>query len=411
MLNTTYEAIVVGARVAGAPTAMLLARKGYRVLLVDKAAFPSDTISTHNLTLAAMASLKRWGLYETIAATDCPPVDRVLFDIEGLVLEGWDGPFEGIERMYNVRRTELDHILVTAAQEAGADVRQGFSVDELIIEDGVCRGIRGRSRNGEMLIARAPIVVGADGRHSRVAAAMGAAEYNTAPSKTFTYYSYYTGLDTQGRMEFYDRGGATIVAQPTSGNLAMVAVIQPIALFKQCRANVEAEIDAVLRRAPEFHARLQAATRVERMLGSADVPTGMRVPYGPGFALVGDAGVHVDPTMGQGITNAFRDAELLAEAIDTGLRGEKPMDEALAAFHQARDEAVLPMFELINEMISGEPPSEEFIAVLEALPGNQRQVDRFIGVMLGTVPVADFYSEENMVSIIEEASSQQRAAA
>ena len=411
MLTTTYDVIVVGARVAGAPTAMLLARKGHRVLLVDKATFPSDTISTHNLTLAAMASLKRWGLYDTIAASDCPPVDRVLFDIEGLILEGWDGPFEGIEKMYNVRRSALDEILVRAAEEAGVDVRQGFNVDELIIEDGVCRGIRGRSRNGEALVARASIVVGADGRHSRVAAAMGAAEYNTAPSKTFTYYSYYAGLDMKGRMEFYDREGATIVAQPTSGNLAMVAVIQPIALFKQCRANIEAGLDAVLQRAPEFYTRLQAATRVERMLGSADVPTGMRVPYGPGYALVGDAGVHVDPTMGQGITNAFRDADLLADAIDSGLRGEQPMEEALAAFHQARDEAVLPMFELINEMISGEPPSEEFIAVLEALPGNKRQVNRFIGVMLGTVPVADFYSEANLTSIVEEASSQERAAA
>lgn len=411
MLATTYDAIVVGARVAGAPTAMLLARKGYRVLLVDRATFPSDTISTHNLTLAAMASLKRWGLYETIASGDCPPVDRVLFDIEGLVLEGWDGPFEGIEKMYNVRRSTLDDVLVGAAAEAGAEVRQGFSVDELIIEDGACRGIRGRSRDGEALVARAPIVVGADGRHSRVAAAMGAAEYNTAPSKTFTYYSYYTGLETNGRMEFYDRDGGTIIAQPTSGNTTMVAVIQPIARFKDFRADIDGSFDAVIRLAPEFHARLQAATQVDRFLGSADVPTGMRVPYGPGFALVGDAGVHIDPTMGQGITNAFRDAELLAEAIDTGLRGEKPMDEVLAAFHQARDEAVLPMFELINEMISGEPPSEDFIAVLEALPGNQRQVDRFIGVMLGTVRVGDFYSEENMASIIEEASSQQPAAA
>ncbi len=399
----TYDTIVVGARVAGAPTAMLLARKGHRVLLVDKATFPSDTVSTHNLTLASMASLQRWGLYDTIAESDCPPVDTVLFDIEGLILEGWGGPFEGINLMYNVRRSALDDILVRAAVEAGADVRQGFTVDELIIEDGVCCGIRGHGRDGEGTEARAPIVVGADGRHSRIAAAMGTEEYRTAPSKTFTYYSHYSGLDMGGRMEFYDREGMTIIAQPTSGNQTMVAVIQPIARFKDFRKDIEGNFERALSTAPEFHARLKAASQVDRFLGSADVPTGMRVPFGPGFALVGDAGVHVDPTMGQGITNAFRDAELLADAIDDGLRGERPMQEALAGFHEARDEAVLPMFEMIGEMISGEPPSEEFIAVLEALPGNQRQIDRFIGVMLGTVRVEDFYSEENLASIVEEA--------
>lgn len=405
MLHLTYDSIVIGARVAGSPTAMLLARKGHRVLLVDRATFPSDTISTHNLTLAAMNSLHRWGLYDAIATTDCPPVNRVVFDLDGLILEGWPGPLDGIDLLYNVRRDVLDDVLVRAAEDAGADVYQGFSVDELVVENGVCLGIRGRTQSGEEVEARARIVVGADGRHSRVAATMGAEEYRHVPASTFTYYTYYAGLDMGGRMEFMDReGGLTIIAQPTSGGNTMVAVIQPAAGFKQFRTDIETNFHRALEAAPGFHSRLRQATRVDRFMGSVDVPNGVRVPYGPGFALVGDAGLHVDPTMGQGVTNAFRDAELLAEAIDRGLQGTTPMQEALAGYHEARDAAAMPMFEMICDMISGAPPAEEFVAVLEALPGNQQQIDNFIGVMLGTVRVEDFFSPENLASIVEAAS-------
>jgi flavin-dependent dehydrogenase len=407
----TYDAIVIGARVAGASTAMLLARKGHHVLLVDKAEFPSDTVSTHNLTLAAMASLKRWGLYDTIASGDCPAVDRVVFDMDGLVLEGWSGPFEGINAMYNVRRTVLDQLLIEAACEGGVDFRPGFRVQDLIVEDGLCSGIRGHDRAGDGLEARAPIVVGADGRHSKVAARMGSREYRHMPASTFTYYSYFSGLPMNGRMEFYDREGQTIVAQPTSRGLTMVATIRPAAGFKHFRADIEGNFLRGLEAAPAFAERVRRATREEPFAGSVDVPNTMRVPYGPGFALVGDAGLHVDPTMGQGITNAFRDAELLADAIDAGLRGEKDLSVALAAYHEARDAAVTPMFELICEMISGEPPSEEFITVLGCLPGNQTRIDQFIGVMLGTVPVADFYSPENLAAIVAEAQTPGRAAA
>jgi len=389
---------------------MLLARKGYRVLLVDKATFPSDTVSTHNLTLAAMDSLQRWGLYDTIAATDCPPVNRLRFDLNGLVIDGWSGPLNGIERMYNVRRNVLDEILLEAAVAAGAYARQGFTVDEVIVEDGVCGGIRGHARSGELVEARAPIVVGADGKHSRVAAAMNAAEYMQVPASTFTYYSYYSDLDLRGQMELMDRGETTIVAQPTSGDRVLIAVMGPAAKFKEFRSDVEGNFERALATVPEFHERVKAATREERFIGAVDVPNAVRVPYGPGFALVGDAGLHVDPMLGQGITNAFRDADLLAEAIDRGLRGEAPMQVALKDFHEARDAAALPMYELICSIVTGEASPPEVDAAMAALPGNQLHIDRFIGVMLGTVRVEDFYSPESLAAIVADAQVLQAAA-
>jgi flavin-dependent dehydrogenase len=399
----TYDAIVVGARVAGAPTAMLLARRGYHVLLVDRATFPSDTVSTHNLTLAAMASLQRWGLYEEALATGCPPVNRLRFDLNGLVLEGWDGPLEGVNQMVNLRRSVLDDILVRAAKDAGADVREGFSVDELIIENGICRGIRGRDAGGKAVEARATIVIGADGRHSRIAATMGVDEYLYKAPSTFTYYTYFRGLEMDGRMELYDREVTTIVVQPTTDGLTMVAVMQPIAGFREFRADIEANYDRAIALVPELHDRIATATRAERFYGSVDVPNGVRVPYGPGFALVGDAGLHHDPMLGQGITNAFTSVELLVPALDRGLRGDVPMDEALREYHEARDAAILPMFDLICGFISYEPMPPEVEAAFGALPGNQRQIDRFVGVSLGTVRVEDFFSPESLASIVEEA--------
>jgi flavin-dependent dehydrogenase len=310
--------------------------------------------------------------------------------------------------MYNVRRSVLDNLLVEAAVEAGVEFRPGCSVDEIIVEGSVCRGIRGHVIGGEWFEARAPIVVGADGRHSRVAAAMPVEEYLTAPALTYTYYSYFSGLDLDGRMEVIDRAPYTIVAQPTSHGRSMVGVLGPASEFHEFRKDIETNFDRIVALAPEFHARWQKARRDERFVGTVDVQNIVRVPYGPGFALVGDAGLHQDPTLGQGITNAFRDAEFLATAIDRGLSGDESMTDALRAYHERRDAAVLPMHELVKSIASHEPPSPEVEAAFGALPGNQRQIDRFFGVMLGTVRVEDFFSPENLASIVEEAATRER---
>ena len=177
-----YDAIVVGARCAGSPTAMLLARKGYSVLVVDRARFPSDTISTHILWPHGAEALARWGLLDALAATGLPPIcRRMTFDVGPFALRG---TIPGANRGaggFCPRRTVLDNLLVNAAAQSGAEVREAFTVDELLFADDAVVGIRGRSEGGKQVEERARIVIGADGAHSFVSAAVRAAEYETRP--------------------------------------------------------------------------------------------------------------------------------------------------------------------------------------------------------------------------------------
>src|SRR5262245_14017629 len=192
-MSKTYDVIVVGARCAGSPLAMLLARKGYRVLVVDRATFPSDTVSTHVLHPGAVAALHRWGLAERLASTGCPAIHTYAFDFGPFTITGSPGTKES-PVAYCPRRTVLDKLLVDAAILAGVQVREGYSVEAVILEGGRVVGIRGQSRGGDATTERAAIVVGADGRHSLLAEAVGSEQYNAKPPLLAAYYAYFRGL-------------------------------------------------------------------------------------------------------------------------------------------------------------------------------------------------------------------------
>lgn len=178
-MTKAFDAIVVGARCAGSPTAMLLARKGYRVLLVDRATFPSDTLSTHILHPLGANALSKWGLLDRLAATGCAPIHSYTFDFGPFTIAGAPGTSEA-PVAYCPRRTILDKLLVDAAAQSGAEIREGFAVDEVLVEDGRAVGIRGRSKHGES-IERARVVVGADGRRSFMTGAVRPVSYDEKP--------------------------------------------------------------------------------------------------------------------------------------------------------------------------------------------------------------------------------------
>jgi len=203
---------------------MLLARKGYDVLLVDRATFPSDTISTHLIHPPGVAALKRWGLLERLKATGCPAIHRYRFDLGPIVLQG--APGVGDEATsYGPRRTVLDKMLVDAAVEAGAEVREGFSVDELLFEDGRVVGIRGRSASGGVITERARIVVGADGLHSIVAKTVSPEQYHDRAPIQAGYYSYWSGLPLNGAFEAYERApGRAWASWATNDDLTLVVL-------------------------------------------------------------------------------------------------------------------------------------------------------------------------------------------
>jgi flavin-dependent dehydrogenase len=197
-MTKTYDAIVVGARCAGSPTAMLLARRGHRVLLVDRATFPSDTASTHLVHPPGVASLDRWGLLDAVVATGCPPIDTYAFDL-GPFISGAPGTDES-PVAYAPRRTALDKLLVDAASDAGAEVRERFTVESLVVENGRVVGIRGHGKGRKTVTERARVVIGADGRYSLVADQTGAREYNEKPQLQASYYTYWSGLPMSGRL-------------------------------------------------------------------------------------------------------------------------------------------------------------------------------------------------------------------
>lgn len=188
-----YDVIVVGARCRGSPTAMLLAQLGHRVLLVDRASFPSDTVSTHLVTTPGVVRLDRWGLLDRVAASGCPPISRMTVGLGAVLLQGSPPPLDRVGRQYCVRRTVLDTILVDAAVAAGAELREGFAVGEVLFGGERVTGVRGRGADGTPAVEYAPMVVGADWLHSVVAEAVGARRYAEHPPLTWCCYAYWSG--------------------------------------------------------------------------------------------------------------------------------------------------------------------------------------------------------------------------
>jgi 2-polyprenyl-6-methoxyphenol hydroxylase-like FAD-dependent oxidoreductase len=401
MADARYDAIVVGARYAGAPTAMLLARRGHKVLVVDRATFPSDTVSTHLLHPPGVASLRRWGLLERLEATGCPPIDTYAFDFGPFTISGAPGTEEA-PVAYGPRRTVLDKLLVDAAAEAGAEVREGFTVQDVVLSDGRVTGIRGQDRHGRAVTERARVVVGADGRHSHVARAVGPEQYHERPRLLCGYYSYWSGLAMDGRFETWVRPDRGFAAWPTHDDLTLVIGGWPYAELEANRDDVEGNFLAMLEMAPAFAARLRAATREERFVGTA-VPNYFRRPYGPGWALVGDAGYNRDFITAQGMHDAFRDAELCATALDEAFSGTRAFEDAMADYQLTRDRQVLPMYELTCQFATLEPPPPELQQLLGAVHGNQEAMDAFARVMAGVTSPAEFFSEQNVDRILARA--------
>lgn len=398
-----YDAIIVGARCAGSPTAMLLARKGYKVLLLDRGTFPSDMpFSNHYVHQTGSARMKRWGLLDKLAATGCPPITTNHWNYGDFTLTGSPIPAEGgVSEAYAPRRKVLDPILVEAAVAAGAELREGFSAQEVLFEGDTVVGIRGRQKNGANVLEKARITIGADGMFSMVARSVQAPEYSSKPALEGSWYAYWSGVKMKG-WHLWLRPQRVIFAYNTNDNLALIGVAFAARDLPTVRTNLEPHYHQVIQEfAPDLAEDLKKGRRETRFVGGA-IPGHVRKPYGPGWALVGDAGYQKDPCTASGITDALGSAEWLAEAIDAGFSGRQPLDQALAAYEQKRNQAELPYYELTSQLATLEPPPLETRQLLAALVHNPEQRSRFFGVLAHTVPVPEFFAPENVRNIIED---------
>ena len=397
-MTKALDVIVVGTRCAGAPTAMLLARKGYRVLAVDRATFPSDTVSTHILHPLGVAALSRWGLLDRLTETECPPIHTYAYDFGPFTIAGAPGTEEAPVG-YCPRRTIVDKLLVDAAAQSGAEIREGFTVEEILIEDGRVVGIKGHSKHDETATERACVVIGADGLRSVVADAVRPERYDEKPILLAAYYSYWSGLPMDGRFETYIRDKRGFGVAPTHDGLTMIIVGWPYAEFAECKKDIEGNYLKTIELAPDFADRLRGAKREERFVGAA-VPNYFRKPYGPGWALVGDAGYNRDFITGQGMMDAFLDAELCAAAVDKALSGTQPFDAAMNEYQRTRDARVKAMYDFTCTLATLEPLPPPMQLLFAAVHRDQSAMDAFVRMNAGTISPAEFFAPGNVKAIM-----------
>jgi flavin-dependent dehydrogenase len=342
----SYDVIVVGARPAGAATAMLLARAGLRVLVVDKAQHGADTLSTHALMRAGVLQLTRWGLLDQIVAAGTPPIRQATFYVGSDRTTIPVKAANGVDALYAPRRTVLDPIIADAAEACGAEVRYGVTVKGLRRDStGRVIGITGQDHLGQSVSAHAPLTVGADGMSSRVAHWAGAPTDHRGTAASAIYYGYWTGIGTQG-YEWYFRRGAGAGAIPTNDGQTCVYASTARGRHQpdQRRSPANRFRQLLTAAAPELAERLADGTPAGPLRHFGGRPGHLRRAAGPGWALVGDAGYFKDPITPHGITDALRDAELLTLAIMDSLSVRSGQTAPLAGYQATRDRLSLPLF-------------------------------------------------------------------
>jgi 2-polyprenyl-6-methoxyphenol hydroxylase-like FAD-dependent oxidoreductase len=400
-----FDVIVIGARCGGAATALLLARKGFKVLVVDRARFPSDVPRGHFIQRQGPPLLQRWGLLGDIVKSGCPPVTRVTTDFGDFPLTGTGLMRDGVAFGYGPRRRVLDAILMEAAVRSGVQFRDGFSVDDCLWDGAAVVGIRGRSHgNRAATNERARITVGADGRNSLLARAVNAATYDRLPPLTCWFFSYWSGVALDG-LELYYRDRTALFLFPTNDGLAAAFIAWPASEFARVRQNIEAGFMQALELVPDFADRIRNGKREERFYGTADLPNFFRKPYGPGWALVGDAGHHKDPFLALGVCDALRDADLLASAIEEGLSGRRGLPDALAAYEQQRNAASMHLYQENLSLAQFKPIPPDLLAIRAAIRGDQEETNRFYLARQGMIPPEQFFNPEHLHRLRESARS------
>ena len=395
-----YDVIIVGGRCAGAPLACLLARRGLKVLLVDKATFPSDLPHGHFIHWQGPKRLQAWGLLDRVALT-CPAISEQLVDLGDFPLLAQNIAQDGVAWGYGPRRILLDMVLRDAAAESGAELRDRFIVDEYLFDGDTMTGIGGRSSTGVVSHEHAAIVVGADGRNSPLARAVHAEVYHSTPPVACYYFSYWSGAKTHA-FELYQRTVArrVIFSFKTSDDLFAVFVGAPIDEFLTLRSDIYRHFMEAVDLVPEFSERLRAGRLAERFYGAADLPNFYRRPYGPGWALVGDAGCHKDPYMALGIADALRDADLLTTAIADGLGGSRPLEDALADYERTRNDLSSAEYHQNLSAARFEPVPPLVLKIREAVRSNPAEATRLAMARAGMIDSTQFFSDENLQRLL-----------
>ena len=386
-----YDVIVIGARCAGSPTAMLFARQGYRVLLLEKARFPQDTLSSHYIHLQGVALLNRWGLLDRLRDAGCRPISRQSYEGPAVRIDGFSLPIDGLRTTYAPRRYVLDPILADGAVAAGVEFRESCAVNDLVFEGDRVVGVRYTTPGGAEATDRARLVVGADGMRSLVARKAGAPNVIEHARQTCTYYSYWSGVPSH--FELYERPGRWIGVIPTNDDLTLLMTYFPQDEFADVRKAVEpAYLDTFRTTAPELYERMSAGKREEQLYGTGHQENYFRKAFGPGWVLVGDAVNHKDSITARGITEAFVQAQSLTGHIAEHLHDDDALEAALTRYEDDLGDEALSHYQGALNVAELKP--EGRAGMLRKLVGHQELIDRYFSTLSGACSIDDFYNDE-----------------
>lgn len=383
----TYDVIVVGARCAGSPLAIQLARAGLEVCVVDRASFPSETLSTHGIQPTGVNVLKQLGVFDSLAKL-APPLERatIVFDDDEIDVDGLaeraGAPF------LCIRRETLDAILVDAAREAGAEVRTEITITGLLREGGRVAGVS--SGDGEI---RGRLVVGADGVRSTVANLVGAEKYHRTQSRLIFVWAYFAGVDrSDPRVWLGKKGGRGYIACPTDNGLFMAAVAPSAAAEGALRTDRDGAYRRALAGWPALNRQIDGAHREGSIRVMWRWEGFFRRSAGPGWALVGDAGHFKDPSPGQGISDALRQSVVLAEAIERALGGDEDPDAVLHDWWRWRDADAWEMYWFAHDVgAPGETPPI-MGEIQRRITREPKLVDGMIGILNHDVPPSEVFT-------------------
>lgn len=344
--SLNYDVIIVGARVAGSILATLLGEMGHRVLALDRATFPSDTLSTHFFRAPALRVFNQIGVYDEVSAA-APHLTVNYNVIDGVVFpEPVDRP-EDYPFYMCIRRITLDDILVRRVKKTpNVDLREGVRVTGLLWDDEVVTGVNWKDANSEGE-ERARVVIGADGVNSFMAKEVQPRAEHEEPVNRAMYYAYYRGIPPKEgpAAEFHFRGNTLAYCFPCDNDLTLLAVSVPIAQFGEFKNDPEGKFLSELEAMGDLAPRLLSAEREGSVRGTGSIPGYLRIPYGKGWALVGDAAMIMDPWSGQGIDQASTHAMILAQHLGDYLAGVKDWETAMRAYHRERKEFSLKAYQ------------------------------------------------------------------
>lgn len=407
-----YDAIVVGARAAGASTAAFLAKAGFHVLLTDRVKFPKPTLSCPLLLGNTFHLLDKIGVMDKVDAIGAPKLRLYQVQISDVHLRGRMLPYKGFDYTYHIRRELLDDVVFRhVAQLPNIETYLGFNVSELLEENGRVIGVRGSEGGGAAEEIRADMVVGADGVFSTVAEQVKASKYDVVPARTCVYYAYYAnvapaGAEPSATMYYKPEDRFAFITANGDNDLTVISISLPASRFEWARANHETLHLDFAKKIPEMSERLKKAERVSPVYGVSPRESFYRVPYGQGWVLVGDAGYYKDPLPGQGIHDALRSAELAANAFGeycTNAKTPQAWETAFKRYQVTRDRETTAMYKLTDLYANLESNrTAQLMGLFRAIADMPDWSNRYVSLFNGVTSAESFQRLDTPIRILLE---------